>query len=119
MYSDEYKDRQWEFFCACHISHWGEDWDCDEFTPFVHAPEEAMSFQCRPNWFIAGVRSYFDQNSMDRVWSFKCCTAGDYITTKCRLTGYHNAWYENLRPFMLSPPRVFTGMYSYYKPGAL
>ena len=121
IYDDVTMDRKWKFMCGRVVdSAMDSSWQCSkEFTAPVHKPFEAMSYHCPQNSFLVGVKSYWDFDYLDRIWSFKCCRVPGYVTLGCRITGYLNNWHTDLQYFEVGAGRVITGMFSYYREGHL
>lgn len=109
VHSNSYQDRRWTFYCRKVVQHGYPT--CT--STYANNQQQAMSFMCGKNQYIAGANSYFSSSYHDRRWQFTCCSVRNYITRDCRLTNYVNSLDGSLS-FIASTGEVITGAYSYY-----
>ena len=83
-------------------------------TGYVNAWDGAVATLCRPNYYIAGVKSYHDDGKEDRRFSYRCCRNTGQCIRNCYLDGPENSWDGHMN-YNLGAGQVIVGAFSYHR----
>lgn len=71
-------DRKWT--ATCRKSFFKLSNQCTTYGPFTKL--ETITFSCPKNGALTGMKSVFESESEDRLWSLTCCSMGDSCKNK-------------------------------------
>ena len=112
-HDNDKEDRRWLWECR-ELVHKPED-HC-YWTSYKNDFDRPLTFSCDANEFVGGVESLHDDQYEDRIWKFKCCKIGGYITRSCFTTGYENE-YDGPMDYEADYGYVITGAESTHNNG--
>ena len=110
IHNNHNEDRSWNWECRQVIT---SGYPKCHNTGYVNDFDQPMAFTCGPNEYVAGTDSYHSNHHEDRRWEFTCCSAPNYVTSACRITGWVNE-FDGPLDFKAGPGEVITGVTSYH-----
>ncbi|XP_016299501.1 hemagglutinin/amebocyte aggregation factor-like [Sinocyclocheilus anshuiensis] len=103
-----YEDRRWDFDCKPT----SKAVDC-YWSPYINNFDQTFTFECKPQYALAGMSSHHDNYYEDRMWRFYCCES-KCISGNCQWTSYVNYFDEYI--YWTVPPHSFlVGADSYHQ----
>ena len=82
-------------------------------TGYVNGWDAPVMTLCKPNYYIAGVKSYHDNSKEDRRFDFKCCRSTGLYISDCTLDGPINS-FDGTMNYHLSSSQVIVGAFSWH-----
>ena len=83
-------------------------------TGYVNNWDNTVATLCHPNYYIAGVRSYHNNDKEDRRFNFKCCRNNGQCIRNCYLDGPANDWDGGMN-YNLHTRSVIVGAFSWHR----
>ena len=102
------EDRKYCYNCRYE----GNQAECYQ-TGYVNDWDAPVATLCRPNYYIAGVRSYHDNVREDRRFDYKCCRNHNQCTRNCYLTKPVNS-FDGHMDYNVGTGRVIVGAFSWH-----
>jgi len=110
-----YEDRIYCYSCRNNIGCNKNNSQCYR-TGYINWFDAPVAMLCKPNYYIAGVRSYHHSGYEDRRFDFKCCKSTGLYTNNCTLNGPVNS-FDGTMNYHLSSGQVIVGAFSWHHSG--
>ena len=81
-------------------------------TGYVNSWDSLVDVECSSNYFIAGVRSYHDNDKEDRRFNYRCCKNNNRCTRNCYWSGRVNIYDGDMDYHVEADNHVIVGAYS-------